>query len=346
MVLCSIFLNFNAQSSLGMTYQAVIRNASNNLITNSPVGVKISIRKSTPTGAILYSETHTPTTNANGLATFIIGAGTVVSGDYGTIDWGGNTYYLQTETDPTGGTSYSISNTSQLMSVPYALYSERSGNAWQSDGNLANTADYIGTRNATDIVFKRDNLESMRITNTGIEIAKEIKPGGTAGLNGQVLQSNGNGTMSWKNMPYNNNTRFAVHYTDTSATFSGFLPLQSILYNLNPTDININVAANTLTINKSGLYHFDVSFISNVVTSVNPTDYPLYFTSLVAGNGYTIYFDNFQPIKSDNSLWRALGTSSLDVHITAPTTLRFSYSYAFINSKNTTVDITCYLISE
>lgn len=351
-LLCS-FVNFNAQASLGMTYQAVIRNASNNLVANSPVGVKISIHKSSPTGGIVYSETHNPTTNVNGLATFVIGTGTPVSGDYGTIDWGGNTYYLQTETDPTGGSSYSISNTSQLMSVPYALYAEKSGNSWQADGNLANTADFIGTRNATDLVFKRDNTEKMKITNTGIEMSQEIKPGGVAGTNGQVLQSNGNGTMSWKNAPYNNDTRFAVRLTDGSNNFTtSNATISSLLYNLNTTNVTIDVPSNTFTINKSGLYHFDIYYENTVFTSANPSIYPSYtsflsFVSSIFGSSlYRIGFGNLASLRGDNSVWKAIGTSSIDIHIVAPAVVKFSQITNNFSSKIFGIDIMGYLISE
>ena len=73
-------------------------------------------------------ETQTPTTNVNGLASFEIGGGSLVSGDFSTVDWANGPYFIKTEIDPTGGTTYTITGTSQLMSVPYALYSETSEN--------------------------------------------------------------------------------------------------------------------------------------------------------------------------------------------------------------------------
>jgi microcystin-dependent protein len=115
-----------AQSPQKMSYQSVIRNASGGLITNSPVGMRIQILQGSEFGTAVYVETQTPTTNANGLATLEIGTGTVVSGNFSTIDWANGQYFLKTETDPLGGTSYTITGTSQLLSVPYALYAESS----------------------------------------------------------------------------------------------------------------------------------------------------------------------------------------------------------------------------
>lgn len=109
-----------AQSPEKMSYQAVIRDASNNLITNHRVGMQISILD----GAIpVYVETQTATTNVNGLVSIEIGAGSVVSGTFATIDWSAGVYSIKTETDPTGGTNYTITGISQLLSVPYAFHS-------------------------------------------------------------------------------------------------------------------------------------------------------------------------------------------------------------------------------
>ncbi len=114
----------SAQAPQKMSYQAVIRDASNKLITSQAVGMKITILKNTTP---VYVETQAITTNANGLATLEIGSGILMSGDFATIDWAAGSYFIKTETDPTGGTAYSITGTSQLLSVPYALYAKTAG---------------------------------------------------------------------------------------------------------------------------------------------------------------------------------------------------------------------------
>jgi hypothetical protein len=113
-----------AQSPEKMSYQAVIRNSSDALVTNTSIGMQISILQGSASGTAVYIERLFPTTNANGLVSIEIGAGTIVSGNFATIDWANGPYFIKTETDITGGTTYTISGTSELLSVPYALHAK------------------------------------------------------------------------------------------------------------------------------------------------------------------------------------------------------------------------------
>lgn len=110
-----------SQAPDAFTFQAVIRDATNNLVTGT-VGMQISIATDSVNGSVVYSETHTPTANANGLVSVQVGAGTIQSGVFADINWGNGPFFIKSETDPTGGTSYSITGGQQLASVPYALH--------------------------------------------------------------------------------------------------------------------------------------------------------------------------------------------------------------------------------
>ncbi len=112
-----------AQAPQGISHQAVIRDASNELITNSPIGIQVSILQDSAEGEAVYVETHTPVSNANGLITYIIGEGAVESGVFAEIDWSDGPFFLKTEADPTGGTDYSITGVTQFYAVPFALHS-------------------------------------------------------------------------------------------------------------------------------------------------------------------------------------------------------------------------------
>ncbi len=153
LALIMLTLSIIAQSPEKMSYQAVVRNASNQLITNQSVGMQISILQTTATGTAVYVETHYPTTNANGLVTVEIGTGTVISGDFTTINWASDTYFIKTETDINGGSNYTITGTSQLLSVAYALH--------------AKTAESItGTINETDPIFSASIANGITTTDT------------------------------------------------------------------------------------------------------------------------------------------------------------------------------------
>lgn len=121
----AFFTCINAQSPNKMSYQSVVRNSSGQLVANATVSVRITILQGSANGNISYIETHTKTTNENGLASLEIGGGTVVLGTFSGINWSNGPYFLKTETDPAGGTNYSIQGTSQLLSVPYALYAAK-----------------------------------------------------------------------------------------------------------------------------------------------------------------------------------------------------------------------------
>lgn len=118
-----------AQAPEKFSYQAVIRNASNALVTNQTVGMRISILQGSAIGPVVYAETQTPSSNANGLVSLEIGGGTQLSGSFSGINWTNGPYFIKTETDPTGGTTYSITATTQLLSVPFALYAKTSGSS-------------------------------------------------------------------------------------------------------------------------------------------------------------------------------------------------------------------------
>ena len=127
----------HAQSPEKFTYQSIIKNSAGYLLKSQDVGLKISVLFNSSNGIAVYSEEHTVESNNNGLVTLIIVEG-VSSDVFSDIDWGGGEFFLKVEVDPEGGVNYVMEQTSQLLSVPYALYA---GNA---NVNLSVTGqDYI-----------------------------------------------------------------------------------------------------------------------------------------------------------------------------------------------------------
>ena len=160
-----------AQSPEAFKYQAIARDASGNVIANQNVSFRISILKTSETGTPVYVETHNLTTNNFGLVNLNIGNGSPVSGNFSTIDWSTDKYYIKVEMDAAGGTSYQSMGTSQLLSVPYALNAksaETTIDGWNLSGNTGIlSSNFLGTNDNTNLIFKTNGVERMRILNSG-----------------------------------------------------------------------------------------------------------------------------------------------------------------------------------
>jgi hypothetical protein len=171
-----------AQAPEKMSYQAVLRSSSNVPIISTQVGMRISILLGNDPGVTVYVETHTPTTNAVGLVTIEIGNGTVVSGSFTGLNWANGTYFIKTETDPAGGSTYTITGISQLLSVPYALYALSSGSA-TSLGNVDNTSDSdkpVSTATQTALDNKVDKVTGKGLSTADYTAAEKTKLAGIA----------------------------------------------------------------------------------------------------------------------------------------------------------------------
>jgi len=180
-----------AQVPEKMSYQAVMRNGSGQLLINQSIAVKVSILQGSPAGTLVYSERLTGNTNANGLISMEIGTGTILSGVFSAIDWPTGSYYLKTETDPAGGTNYTIAGTSQLLSVPYAMYAKSAGG---TGGSFV--IPYTNTVNNASTLFSLINDgdgTSVEGTNNGTTsniasvrgIVNNVSPGGfSSGVRG------------------------------------------------------------------------------------------------------------------------------------------------------------------
>ena len=139
-----------AQSPQSFKYQAVARNSAGDILTNQSISIRISIHETSPGGPIVYEEEHVSIlTNEFGLVNLEIGNGFTISGDFTTINWGSNDHFIEIEMDETGGTSYTFMGTAQLLSVPYSLYSEKTGNIDDADADPANELQVLTISNDT-----------------------------------------------------------------------------------------------------------------------------------------------------------------------------------------------------
>lgn len=169
-----------AQGPALMSYQAVVRNSDNQLVTNTQVGVQVSILATSANGNTVYSETHTVSTNENGLLHLQIGAGSTTD-DFATIDWAAETHFIKTEIDLDGGTNYTITGTNQLLSVPYAMYANSAAsvtneadpdfNAWDKSTGISISESQISDLQSY-ITEEADPEFNAWDKTTGIEISE------------------------------------------------------------------------------------------------------------------------------------------------------------------------------
>jgi uncharacterized protein (TIGR02145 family) len=126
-----------AQAPNAFNYQGVARDLTGNPILNRNIGIRVSILQGTITGTEAYKELHLISTSNTGLFNIQIGSGTPVSGSIGSISWGEGPFFLKVEMDESGGSSYKLIGTNQMLSVPYALYAEKSGESspWSKNNN-------------------------------------------------------------------------------------------------------------------------------------------------------------------------------------------------------------------
>jgi len=267
-----------AQTPEKMSYQAVIRDVSGTLITNQAIGMQISILQGSATGNEVYQETQVPISNTNGLVSLEIGTGTVISGDFTNIDWSNDSYFIKTETDPAGGTNYTITGTSQLLSVPYALYAETAANVsgLEQITENGNTGwRLVGTNPAN---YGDIGSEAVDLSN-GFAISTRGATGNNSTAMGRITTASGfTSTAMGRNTTASGSNSTAMgDNTTASGLNSTAMGNNTTASGLNSTAMGINTYAKAYAQTTLGAYNTDVSGNSN---SFTPTD-----QLFVIGNG-------------------------------------------------------------
>ena len=250
-----IHINAFAQTPEKMSYQAVVRDNSGELIKNSNVDLKIIVREGSHKGTNVYEETHSIKSNKNGLVTAEIGTGSVIKGLFNEIEWSRGTYFIETQMDPEGRSNYTVSGTSQMLSVPYALHAKSADHftgtltpAQIKGLNFYSDADIDGNemafdnwdKNSTDD-FSGDfndlkNLPNFytadQIDNLLINIDTDSGISQKLNLNGNNLAISGGNFVVFDNWDTNANDDFSGIYDDLKnkpELFSGqFKDLQNL----------------------------------------------------------------------------------------------------------------------
>jgi len=125
-----------AQAPQGFNYQATVRNSTGDLVVNTNVYFKFNVIQGSQTAVPVFTETHYVPTDDLGQVNLVIGEGTANTGTFSELDWSLGSYYLGIELSINGANNYVAMGTTQLLSVPYALYAENSGNSTPTTPNL------------------------------------------------------------------------------------------------------------------------------------------------------------------------------------------------------------------
>ena len=292
-----------AQAPEGFKYQAVVRNSGNAILANQAVGMRMTIQQGSIGGTTVYAETFANTTNAYGLVNLEIGSGTVSSGNFAAIDWSAGPYFIETAVDVTGGTSYVVMGTSQLMSVPYALHAKTADNILNDQ---VDDADANPTNEIQAISFSNDTLY--------------LSNGGSVYLGEYAIDNiddaDANPTNEIQAISFSNDT---LYLSNGGTVYLGAYAIDNVDdADANPTNEiqAISFSNDTLYLSNGGTVYLGAYAIDNVNDAdANPTN-ELQALSLVGSNltissGNTV---NLSTVNTDSqTLTYTPGTSTLTI---------------------------------
>jgi uncharacterized protein (TIGR02145 family) len=280
-----------------MSYQAVIWDASGNLVAEKMVSIKISILQGSVTGTSVYSENHRLQTNVNGLVSLIIGGGTNATGKISDINWGGGSYFLKTETDPTGGVNYSITGTTQLVSVPYSLASNIS--------NISDLARNISTKNTgltgQTLTIDKDGKMTWvsNIPTISTNSITDIKP--NSSVSGGSIISDGGSPVTARGVVWSTNPNPTI---SLSTKTSDGLGMGNFTSNLSGLSSNTTYYVRAYATNSVGTsYGNEISFTTLVNLPILSTTPISALTSTTAMSGGNITVDGGSSVTSRGVVW-------------------------------------------
>jgi hypothetical protein len=197
-IFLAFFIDIKAQAPHSFKYQAIARNNKGEVITDHNLGMRITILREDIEGDEIYVETHQVISNKFGLINLEIGNGISIRGDFNSIDWSTGPYFIKIEMDMEGGDNYTVLGTSQLLSVPYALYAEKAANYNFIDTNCLNLNCSPWIKNGDKIYYNKGNVG---IGSTYPENALTIE-GSEEDWPGRIFLSIKNKSTSGKSLAY------------------------------------------------------------------------------------------------------------------------------------------------
>ena len=223
----------NAQAPQKFNYQGIARDAKGNPVGKQTLGIKLSVLPAQDATTPEYEEVQTITTNEFGLYTLQIGNGTAVTGSLSQVKWETGNKYIRVAIDPTGGTQYADAGTSQLLSVPYALYANQSGVSKESVNSTRATNNFIEKTNGSGVANSTSQLYDNG-TNIGYgttsPVAKFHISNTVAAVQEQLRMQNLSATGAGRFTLYNDGASSYATFTKYGTTYAGGYAGVSTLY--------------------------------------------------------------------------------------------------------------------
>jgi len=263
-----------AQVPQGFSYQAVALNVSGAAVVSAPVKIRVSILEESATGTASYVETHNPTTNNVGLFTLTIGQGTATAGTFSGVNWSQNSKFLKVEMDVNNGVNYITVGSSQLLSVPYAMFagavagvSNGSSGAVFTDLYLYGTFNSYNAATALHLNADQNNMfygykyltagsQVKFINTTAATTAYGNGGGGNLTLNGSAFTANANGIYSIQ-AQYNGDVYVAGLTTIAVTVISGFGSAIPLTYNEGTNTLSCTIDVPNID-SQSSRFYFSV----------------------------------------------------------------------------------------
>ncbi len=290
-----------AQAPQSFKYQAVVRDAAGLLAVNKIISIRTSILSGSATGSSVYTEKQTLSTNDYGVVSLNIGAGTLVSGNFSTINWGASTYFVKTELDINGASTYVFMGASQILSVPYALYAEKTGSSLSDHDtsatneiqNLSVVGSNLSISGGNTIALPPDadsnplnELQNLSITGDSLHITSgnSIYLSGAVDLDASPLNEIQNLSLDGDSLKISlgnnvvfphDNDRDSINEIQNLSISGNVISISKsnsiTLSDNNPTNElqNLNINQGTISISNGNSIHIPDSSATNELQSIN-----------------------------------------------------------------------------
>ena len=286
--------NLIAQAPNLMSYQAVIWDASGNLVAEKMVSIKISILQGSVSGSSVYSETHRVQTNINGLVSLMIGGGTNATGKISDINWGEGSFFLKTETDPTGGVNFSITGTTQFVSVPYSLAS-----------NISDLAKNISTKNigspGQTLTIDKDGKMTWvsNLPTISTNVITDIKP--NSSVSGGSISSDGGSPVTARGVVWSTNSNPTISLSTKTSDGSGIGNFTSNLIGLSSNTTYYVRAYATNSVGTSYGNEIIFTTVANLPILTTSSIQTIYNNGATSGGSITS--DGGSPVTARGVIW-------------------------------------------